>query len=229
MTQHVYSQVQMLIWDRTFFDPDKNQYTVDRGLADVEGRLGPIDAVLIWPLYPNLGVDDRNQFDLIRDLPGGLSGVRHMIDDSTPAACASSSHPGLGHGTRELSTPTTTALAELMAEIGADGVNFDTLEDVPAAFHAAADTSPSACARTPICHSRRSLAWSTISWNDWVTWKDTPYPFVPMVNQAKWLERRHTINVTDRSLAIRPTACSMPSSTASAMRRSKTCGAFGMA
>ena len=63
-----------------FLDPDKNQYTVDRFLADVEGRFGPIDAVLIWPLYPNLGVDDRNQFDLIRDLPGGVSGVRHMID-----------------------------------------------------------------------------------------------------------------------------------------------------
>src|ERR1700722_10136493 len=75
-TQHVYSQVQMLIWDRAFFDPEKNQYTVDRFLADVERRLGPIDAVLIWPLYPNLGVDDRNQFDLIRDLPGGDSGVR---------------------------------------------------------------------------------------------------------------------------------------------------------
>jgi hypothetical protein len=25
-TQHVYSQVQMLIWDRAFFDPEKNQY-----------------------------------------------------------------------------------------------------------------------------------------------------------------------------------------------------------
>jgi hypothetical protein len=33
-TQHVYAQVQLLIWDRTFFDPDKNQYTVDRFLAD---------------------------------------------------------------------------------------------------------------------------------------------------------------------------------------------------
>ena len=37
-TQRVYSQVQMLIWDRTFFDPDKNQYTVDRFLKDIEGR-----------------------------------------------------------------------------------------------------------------------------------------------------------------------------------------------
>ena len=199
-TQHVYSQVQMLIWDRTFFDPDKNQYTVDRFLADVEGRLGPIDAVLIWPLYPNIGVDDRNQFDLLRDMPGGVSGLRRMVDEFH-ARGVRVFFPTLAWdtGTRDEGTPTATALAELMAQIGADGVNFDTLEDVPAVFHAAADAAHHPLALEPQFAIRdESLAWSTISWNDWVTWEDTPYPFVPMVDQAKWLERRHTINVTDR-------------------------------
>src|ERR1700722_3398278 len=79
-TQRVYSQVQMLIWDRTFFDPEKNEYTVDRFLTDIEGRIGPIDAVLIWPLYPNLGADDRNQLDVIRDMPGGVPGLHQMVE-----------------------------------------------------------------------------------------------------------------------------------------------------
>ena len=43
-----------------------------------------------------------------------------------------------------------------------------------------------------------SLAWTNLGWDDWVTWEDTPYPFVPMVNQAKWLEPRHMVDVTDR-------------------------------
>ena len=78
-------------------------------------------------------------------------------------------------------------------------MNFITLEDVPASFHAAAEATHHPLALEPQFSIRdESLAWSTISWNDWVTWEDTPYPFVPMVNQAKWLERRHTINVTDR-------------------------------
>ena len=199
-TQRVYSQVQMLIWDRTFFDPDKNQYTVDRFLADIEGRLGPIDAVLIWPLYPNIGADDRNQLDLIRDMPGGISGVRRMVDEFH-ARGVRVFFPTLAWdtGTRDEGTPTATALAELMAQIGGDGVNFDTLEDVPANFHAAAEAAHHPLALEPQFSIRdESLAWSTISWNDWVTWEDTPYPFVPMVDQAKWLERRHTINVTDR-------------------------------
>ena len=57
--QHVFSQCQLLVWDRSFYDPEKREYTVDTFLADLEGRSGPIDAVLIWPVYPNLGVDDR--------------------------------------------------------------------------------------------------------------------------------------------------------------------------
>jgi gamma-glutamyl hercynylcysteine S-oxide synthase len=199
-TRKIYSQVQMLIWDRTFFDPDKNQYTVDRFLEDVESRLGPIDAVLIWPLYPNIGVDDRNQFDMIRDMPGGVSGVRTMVDQFH-ARGVRVFFPTLAWdtGTREEAAPTTTAVAELMAQIDADGVNFDTLESVPVSFQAAADAVGHPLALEPQFAIRdESLAWSTISWNDWVTWEDIPYPFVPMVDQAKWLERRHAINVTDR-------------------------------
>jgi formylglycine-generating enzyme required for sulfatase activity len=199
-TQKVFSQVQMLIWDRTFYDPEKGEYTVDRFLADVEGRMGPIDAVLIWPLYPNIGVDDRNQFDLVRDMPGGISGVRNMVDEFHRHG-VKVLFPTLAWdtGTRDEGEPVGKALAELMKQIGADGVNFDTLEDVPASFHAAAEDAKHPLALEPQFSIRdESLAWSTISWNDWVTWEDIPYPFVPMVNQAKWLEPRHMINVTDR-------------------------------
>jgi gamma-glutamyl hercynylcysteine S-oxide synthase len=31
-----------------------------------------------------------------------------------------------------------------------------------------------------------------------VTWEGKPYPFVPMVSKAKWMEPRHMVNVTDR-------------------------------
>ena len=79
-TQQVFSQVQLLIWDRSFYDPDTGEYTVDKFLTETESRVGPIDAVLIWHVYPNLGVDDRNQFDLLRDLPGGVPALRQMVE-----------------------------------------------------------------------------------------------------------------------------------------------------
>lgn len=199
-TQHVFSQVQLIIWDRSFYDPQKGVYTVDRFLNDVESRIGPIDAVLIWPLYPNIGVDDRNQFDLIRDMPGGIPGIRDMVAQFHSRG-VKVFFPTLAWdtGTRDEGEPPWKALAALMKEIGADGVNFDTLESVPAAFHAAAEADGHPLALEPQFSIRdESLAWSTIGWNDWVTWEDTPYPFIPMVSQAKWLEPRHTVNVTDR-------------------------------
>src|SRR5690606_40378020 len=39
------------------------------------------DAIGVWPTWPTLGVDARNQFDLFRDLPGGLAGVRKLADN----------------------------------------------------------------------------------------------------------------------------------------------------
>ena len=199
-TRRVFSQVQLIIWDRTFFDPARGVYTVDRFLDDVQSRIGPIDAVLVWPLYPNIGVDDRNQFDLIRDMPGGVGGVRNFVEQFH-ARGVKVFFPTLAWdtGTRDEGMPPWQAIARLAKAVDADGVNFDTLESVPANFHIAAEDAAHPLALEPQFAIRdESLAWSTISWNDWVTWEDTPYPFVPMINQAKWLEPRHTVNVTDR-------------------------------
>jgi hypothetical protein len=42
---------------------------------------GGDDIISIWPTWPTLGLDQRNQFDLFRDLPGGTKKVHQMADD----------------------------------------------------------------------------------------------------------------------------------------------------
>ena len=37
--------------------------------------------MLMWPTYTNIGIDDRNQFDYFRTMPGGLDGVKQVIQD----------------------------------------------------------------------------------------------------------------------------------------------------
>lgn len=56
------------------------EWTVDRFLDDFVDRYGGIDAVLLWQGYPNLGADDQNNFEMLRNLPGGVEGLRGMID-----------------------------------------------------------------------------------------------------------------------------------------------------
>jgi hypothetical protein len=63
-TQSSFIQPQMMVHDRYFYDPLAGKYTVDRYLDDLENRYGGIDAILIWPTYPNLGIDNRNQQDM---------------------------------------------------------------------------------------------------------------------------------------------------------------------
>jgi len=199
-TQQIFSQVQLLIWDRTFYDPETGEYTVSRFLADTESRIGPIDAVLIWHVYPNLGVDDRNQFDLLRDLPDGLPALRKMVQQFHDRG-VKVFFPIIAWdtGTREEGAAPWVAISQLLKEIGADGINFDTLESIPAQFRQASDAAGHPLALEPQFDIRdESLAWANIGWNDWVTWEGKEYPFVPMVSKSKWLEPRHTVNVTDR-------------------------------
>ena len=141
-TQKVVSQIQLLIWDRSFYDPETGEYTVDRFLADTESRIGPIDAVLIWPVYPNLGVDDCNQFDLLRDLPGGVPAVRQMVDKFHSRG-VKVFFPILAWdtGTRDEGAFPWVAISKLLKDINADGINFDTLESIPARFRQASDAT----------------------------------------------------------------------------------------
>ena len=80
-TQRTFVQPQMMVEERYLYDPRLGEYTVDRYLDDLETRYGGIDSVLIWPVYPNIGIDNRNQHDLLHDMPGGLDGVKKMVDD----------------------------------------------------------------------------------------------------------------------------------------------------
>src|SRR4030088_570825 len=125
--QHSFMQPQMMVHDRYFYDPVAGKYTVDRYLDDLEKRYGGIDAVLIWPVYPNVGIDDRNQHDLIRSMPGGAAGVRQMVGDFHRRG-VHVLFPMMmwDQGTRDPGTDWPTAFAEFMKEIDADGGNGDT-------------------------------------------------------------------------------------------------------
>src|ERR1700686_4060325 len=166
-TPRIFSQVQVLIWDRSLYDPEKGEYTVDRFLSETESRIGPIDAVLVWHVYPNLGVDDRNQFDLLRDLPGGIAGVKKMVDRFHRHG-VKVFFPLLlwDAGTRNEGAASATVMAQLLKDVGADGLNFDTLESIPAQFKSASDAAGHPLALEPQFDIRDdSIAWSNIGWN----------------------------------------------------------------
>lgn len=193
--QSSFIQPQSMVEDRYFYDPAQRRYTVDRYLDDLDKRYGGIDSVLLWPVYPNIGIDNRNQFDLLRDMPGGLAALKQMVADfhRRGVRVLFPTMPwDVGTRIEPLSKPET--IAKLMADIGADGVNGDTFAGVPRSYRVASDKSGHPIVFEPEGYpsSDEMLNWDNMSWGYW------KYPFVPMISRGKWLETRHMVNVCDR-------------------------------
>ena len=204
-TQSSFIQPQMMIHDRYFFDPISRKYTVGRYLDDLDRRFGGIDSVLIWHSYPNMGIDNRNQFELLRDMPGGIPVLQRMVADFHRRGVRVF-FPAMvwDQGTRDEGVPDWVAATHLMAEIGADGLNGDTLFDFPRIFRTASDQTGHPIALEPQLAPDKPgepLAWDTLSWDDWVILSERggwQYPFIPEIAADKWTEPRHLVNVCDR-------------------------------
>jgi len=193
-TQSSFIQPQMMVEDRYFYDPVARKYTVDLYLDDLEKRYGGIDAVLIWPTYPNMGIDDRNQHDMIRSMPGGVAGVKQMVADFHRHGVRVLFPMMMwDQGTRDPGVPWPQAIASLMKEIDADGINGDTQDGVPLAFSRAADNVGHPLAFEPEgSPSDEALAWNVMTWGQY------QFPFTPLVDKYKWLETRHMVNISHR-------------------------------
>lgn len=187
----------MMVEDRNFYDPVARRYTVDRYLDDLEKRYGGIDSVLFWYVYPNVGVDDRNQFDFIHDLPGGLEGLRGAVADfhKRGVKVFLPTMPW-DNGTRPHAERDWEIMAGLVKALDADGINGDTYSGVPRAFFDACDKLGRSVVLQPESTAHAGdhiLPWNVQSWT-----KKIPADVVPSVSKLKWLEPRHLVQIENR-------------------------------
>jgi formylglycine-generating enzyme required for sulfatase activity len=70
----------MMTWDRRFYDYADGKSYLNEFLEKGKRLYGGTDVLGIWPTWPALGMDERNQWDMFRDLPGGFAGLRRMSD-----------------------------------------------------------------------------------------------------------------------------------------------------
>ncbi|OJU15025.1 MULTISPECIES: SUMF1/EgtB/PvdO family nonheme iron enzyme [unclassified Sphingomonas] len=187
----------LMVEDRYFYDPETGRYTVDRYLDDLEGRLGRVDSVLVWYIYPNIGVDDRSQFDLVDALPGGIAGLKQVVADfhRRGVKVFLPTMPW-DNGTAPNDAPDWERMAAIVAETGADGINGDTYSGVPLAFHRACEATGRPVVLQPETTAQAGdhiLSWNLQSWT-----KRVPDESIPTVLKLKWLEPRHIINIENR-------------------------------
>ncbi|MEO7765798.1 MAG: hypothetical protein ABIS01_00175, partial [Ferruginibacter sp.] len=59
------------IWDQDFWDYKTGKYKVKAYCDLMKQQFGGFQSVMIWHTYPNIGIDEKNQFDYFDQMPGG--------------------------------------------------------------------------------------------------------------------------------------------------------------
>jgi formylglycine-generating enzyme required for sulfatase activity len=125
-------------WDHDYYDGQAGAYRFEEFFAAHDKVLGGYDAYMIWPTWPRLGLDQRNQWDMYRDLPGGLKELRRQ----SGFVHARGSKYFISYNPWDESTRREDHIAgmqNLLREIDADGVVLDTWGESSREFQSAAD------------------------------------------------------------------------------------------
>jgi len=209
-TQQAFTVPMVASFDRELYDdsreyaPGEYGWTVDKFLAGVTARYGGVDAVLLWPTYENLGLDDRSQVALYRALPGGFSGMTNLTDQLhargvrvlwafNPWDTGTKDSRGLNSGGPNHAKKLM-QFVELLQTTHADGINGDTMTFVPQDWWNTSTAMNWPLALEPEGNGNfQALNWETMSVCH-CSWGQT----VQTVDHYKWLDSRFQTSVRDR-------------------------------
>jgi formylglycine-generating enzyme required for sulfatase activity len=178
----------LMLCDETFYDLRAGRFTIRAFLEEGRREFGGYDAMVLWHAYPRIGLDDRNQFDFYRDLPGGLAGLRRVSDELHAGGVkVFLDYNPWDTGTRRESKPDLDMLVETVKAADADGLFLDTMSQGAAEFRAKLDAArPGVVLEGEGALPVERLSDHHMSWAQWF-----PDSEVPGVLRNKWFERRH--------------------------------------
>lgn len=181
----------LMLCDERFYDAQAGQYRVAAWLQEARRETGGFDSIVLWQAYPRIGLDDRNQFDFYRDAPGGLPGLRRVVDELHQAGVrVYIDYNPWDIGTRRETRGDVDMLAELVAALQVDGIFLDTLREGAAEFRQKLDAvRPGVALEGEIALPMNRLVDHHMEWAQWFA--DSA---VPGVVRNKWFERRHMMH-----------------------------------
>ncbi|MFN3839935.1 MAG: formylglycine-generating enzyme family protein [Cyclobacteriaceae bacterium] len=128
----------MMAWDKDYYDYTTGRFNWSKFNERAQQLYGGDDVICLWPTWPTLGLDQRNQFDMYRDLPGGITKLRELADSlrsyKTKFFIAYNPWDESTRNEGHLQ-----GLAELIRETSADGVVLDTKGESSKELQEAAD------------------------------------------------------------------------------------------
>lgn len=121
-------------YSREIFNYETQKFEVERLLDDGEA-FGGYDILVLWFVYPRLGVDARKQWDFCDDIPGGMEGINEICDKAHARGVrVMLPYNPWDAEDDEALTDTLEHIAELVEKTRIDGVWFDTMDSIPKGF-----------------------------------------------------------------------------------------------
>jgi formylglycine-generating enzyme required for sulfatase activity len=178
----------LMLCDQAFYSRDQNRCLADSWLDAGTAEFGGYDSIVLWHAYPRIGLDQRNQFDFYRDMPGGLDGL-HKLTRAFQARGVKVyvDYNPWDTGTRREGVSDIDALVLLVKTLDADGIFLDTLNKGSAQFRARLDDArPGVVLESEGALPLESIHDHHMSWAQ--GFRDSA---APGVLRNKWFERRH--------------------------------------
>jgi len=135
--RHSYTMHLMMAWEKNYYSAKDSSYKLNGFLQKLKTLYGGDDIFAMWPTWPVLGLDQRKQWNLMQDLPGGLQEQKEL---------AGFSHQS---GTRyfisynpwddEDERASLQKMSDIIHDMDADGVVLDTKAEASEALQNAAD------------------------------------------------------------------------------------------
>ncbi|MBN1854492.1 MAG: SUMF1/EgtB/PvdO family nonheme iron enzyme [Pirellulales bacterium] len=194
-TSSVFCSYFAMLWDERLFDPATCSYRLDSFLDAIEGEFGPIDSLVIWHGYPNLGFDPKNQFDMYRNMPGGLDGLRQLANrlhgrNIRLFVCYNPWDTADGISNSD----NLQRLVDFTCEVDADGIFLDTWKHGPEALLTRLDIRrPGTALESELELPLDFVATHHFSWAQW--FQDSA---APGILRNKWFEPRHMMHLIRR-------------------------------
>jgi formylglycine-generating enzyme required for sulfatase activity len=184
------------IYDTRFYDYKLNRYKIDEFLDDGIRRFGGYDSLLLWQTYPNIGVDDQNQFQMLRSLPGGLPALRTLVARAHQRGVkVSFAFNPWDRNTHQENTSQEDSLAEVIRATDADGIFVDNYTDGEPKLRDALDAVKQGIAVEPegSCESDAGIETINSCWGQ--DYPNAGYEdHVRGLPIVKWTEPRHMIH-----------------------------------
>ena len=193
-----YSCAFAMLWDSRLLDPATGKFKSAEYLAQMRQEFGSFDSILLWQAYPVMGIDSRNQFDYYRDMPGGLEGLRKLVQDFHEAGvrCYITYNPWDVYTRRE-PVSDFVALRDIIVAIDADGIFLDALGNA-AGLRATIDGPGGKAGVVLEGEFMAELANLPDLHNSWAQDKAKGDSPAPGVLRNKWYEPRHINHQIER-------------------------------